>query len=220
MNPSLGTEWIDRHAEPLWRAFPEPVVLDCDSTEQLRYWHQEGAEIGYNRGKPDRRSLHLRIAVEAHSRLYPAYWFKAGDTVTATDWRESMEDAQRWFGERKVWLNRGDLGLSHDAVMSWHEEAPERPKYLFKLKLNRWVRPAFGQVREESWQGCATLQTCQVAEGLIQVTGWKTDHRVIFAQKLLGVIRGPENAEFWERHQHKFTVHVTNLPTTCYAWQI
>ena len=32
-----------------------------------------------------------------------------------------MEDAQRWLGERKVWLNRGDLGSGHDAVIGWHE---------------------------------------------------------------------------------------------------
>ena len=220
VDPVLGAEWIARHAEPMWRALPEPVVLDWDSTVQPKYGHQEGAEVGYNPGKPGRRSFHPLLAVVAHTRLCPAYRFRAGDTVTATDWQESMEDAQRWLGERKVWLNRGDLGLGHDAVMSWHEEAAERPKYLFKLKLTSRVRAALGQVREESWQGCATLQTCQVAEGLIQLTGWKTPRRVIFARKLLGVIRGPENAEFWDRHKHEFAVYVTNLPTSCNAWQI
>jgi hypothetical protein len=128
-----------------------------------------------------------------------------------------MRSAGSWS---KVWLNRGALGSGHDAVMSWHEEVAERPQYLFKLKLTSRVRAALGQVREKSWQGCATLQTCQVAKGLIQLTGWKTARRVIFARKLPGVIRGPENAEFWDRHKHEFAVYVTNLPTTCNAWQI
>jgi hypothetical protein len=47
-----------------------------------------------------------------------------------------------------------------------------------------------------------------------------TARRVIFARKLLGVIRGPENAEFWDRHKHEFAVYVTKLPTSCNAWQI
>ncbi len=42
----------------------------------------------------------------------------------------------------------------------------------------------------------------------------------MFARMLLGVIRGPESAESWDRHKHEFAVHVTNLPTTCNAWQI
>jgi hypothetical protein len=82
------------------------------------------------------------------------------------------------------------------------------------------VRGALGQVREEVWQGCARLQTCQVPEGLIQLTGWKTACGVIFARKLLGVIRRPEHAGFWDSHQHEFAVSVTNLQTFCNAWQI
>ena len=69
------------------------------------------------------------------SRLCPAYRFRSGDTVTATQWKEAMEDAQRWLGEREVWLNPGDLGLGHDGVMAWHEERSGWPKFLFKLKL-------------------------------------------------------------------------------------
>lgn len=53
-----------------------------------------------------------------------------------------------------------------------------------------------------------------MAKDLIQLTGWKTARRVIFAPKLLGVIRGAVNAEFWDHHKHEFAVYVTNLPTT------
>jgi hypothetical protein len=84
----------------------------------------------------------------AHTRLCPAYRFRADGTVTATEWQESMEDAQRWLVARKVSLNRCDLGLGHDAVRSWHEEAAERPKYLFKLNLTSRVRTALGKARE------------------------------------------------------------------------
>jgi hypothetical protein len=55
-------------------------------------------------------------------------------------------------------------------MMSCHKEAPEPPMDLFKLKLNSRVREALCQVPEEPWHRCATRQTCQVAEGLIQLT--------------------------------------------------
>lgn len=220
VDPALGAEWIARNAEPMWRALPEPIIMDWDSTVQPKYGHQDGAEVGYNPGKPGRRSFHPLLGVIAHTRLCPAYRFRAGDTVTATEWHEAMHDAQRWLGERKVWLNRGDLGLGHDAIMSWHEESVERPKYLFKLKLTNLVRAALCRVREEAWQGAARHEACQVAEGRIQLTGWKTARRVIFARTLLGVLRAPENAEFWDRHKHEFAVYVTNLPESFNPWQI
>jgi hypothetical protein len=52
----------------------------------------------------------------AHIRLFSLYLFRRGDTVTATEWEETKGDAQRWLGQRKVWLNREGLGLGHDAV--------------------------------------------------------------------------------------------------------
>ena len=53
--------------------------------------------------------------------------------MTATDWNQAMHDAQRWLGVRKIWLNRGDLGLGHDAIMSWHEDAAERHEALSRF---------------------------------------------------------------------------------------
>ena len=72
-----------------------------------------------------------------------------------------MADAERWLGERKVALNRGDLGFGHDAIMAWHEAAPARPKFLLKLKLTTLVRSALHRLKESDWQGPATLVACQ-----------------------------------------------------------
>jgi hypothetical protein len=176
--------------------------------------------VGYNPGKPGRASFHPLLGVIAGTRLCPAYRFRAGNTVTATEWHEAMHEAQRWLGERKVWLNRGDLGLGHDAIMSWHEESPERPKYLFKLKLTNLVRSALCRVREDAWQGSASHGACQIAEGRLQLTGWKSARRVVFARTLLGVIRAPDNEEFWDRNKHEFAVYVTNLPESINPWQV
>jgi hypothetical protein len=165
VDPVLGAEWIARNIKPMWGALPERIIMDWDSTVQPKYGHQEGAEHGYNPSKPGRRSFHPLLGVVAGTRLCPAYRFRSGDTVTATQWKETMEDAQRWLGERHVWLNRGDLGLGHDAVMSWHEQSASRPMFLFKLKLTTGVRAALHRVPAEAWQGPNVLGAWQVAEG-------------------------------------------------------
>lgn len=220
VDPQLGAEWIARHAKPMWGALPERIIMDWDSTVQPKYGHQEGAQVGYNPGKPGRRSFHPLLGVVARTRLCPAYRFRSGDTVTATQWKEAMQDAERWLGERRVWLNRGDLGLGHDAVMHWHEEASDRPYFLFKLKLTAKVRTALHEVPESDWQGPATMDAWQVAEGQLQLTGWKQARRVVFARQLQGLVPSARSGEFWDRNKHEFAVYVTNLPLDYNAWQI
>ena len=95
LDESTAAEWVAHAAQPLWRSLPEQVVLDWDSTVQPKYGHQEGAQRGYNPTKPGRRSFHPLVAVAAGTRLAVSYHFRPGDTVTATQWDRSMQDAQR-----------------------------------------------------------------------------------------------------------------------------
>lgn len=220
VDPVVGAEWIARQAQPLWGALPVQTILDWDSTVQPKYGHQEGAERGYNPTKPGRRSFHPLLAVVARTRLCPAYRFRAGDTVTATQWAQTMEDAQRWLGDHPVWLNRGDLGLGQEAVMAWHEAQPERPKFLFKLKLTKGVRAGLHAVPPERWQGPGQRGAWQVAEGMLQLQGWTRARRVIFARCLQGEMPGPECGEFWDQTKHEFAVYVTNLGEDYNGWQI
>ena len=220
VDPVLGAEWIARNVKPMWGALPDRIIMDWDSTVQPKYGHQEGAEIGYNPGKPGRRSFHPLLGVVAGTRLCPAYRFRSGDTVTATQWKETMEDAQRWLGERQIWLNRGDLGLGHDAVMSWHEQTPSRPKFLFKLKLTSGVRAALHRVPAEAWQGPNMLGAWQVAEGRLALHGWKQERRVVFSRQLQGLVPSEKSGELWDKNKHEFAVYVTSLPMEFNAWQI
>ncbi len=104
--------------------------------------------------------------------------------------------------------------------MGWHEAAPGRPKFLFKLKLTTLVRSALHRIKESDWQGPAILGACQMAEGRIQLTGWKTARRVVFARTLQGVVPAAGRAEFGDQHKHEFAVYATNLPDEVNGWQI
>jgi hypothetical protein len=215
-----AAEWVGAAAQPVWRALPERVILDWDSTVQSKHGHQQGAERGYNPQKPGRRSFHPLIALAAGTRLAVAYRFRPGDTVTATQWEAAMHDAQRWLGERTVWLNRGDLGLGHEKVMAWHEQA-NRPRFLFKLKLTANVRRALTSVRESDWQGPASVGAWQVAEGRLQLPGWSVARRVVFARKLQGVITAEKAGTLFDEQKHALAVYITNLDLTEFnAWQV
>jgi hypothetical protein len=218
----VGAAWVAQAATPLCTALPKDrLILDWDSTVQPKYGHQEGAARGYNPTKPGRKSFHPLLAIGAGTRLCVAYRFRSGDTVTATQWQAAMADAQTWLGERQPWLNRGDLGLGHESVMAWHEAAPARPKYLFKLKLTANVRRALHAVPETAWQGPGQAGVWQVAEARLRLHGWTQERRVVFARKLQGQTPALAQGEFWKQVKHELAAYVTNLDApAANAWQV
>lgn len=221
LDPKSSAQWVAQAAAPMWGALPGPLILDWDSTVQSKYGHQQGAEVGYNPRKPGRRSFHPLLAVAAGTRMCPYYAFRAGNTVTSTQWEEAMEECQRWLGGREVWLNRGDIGLGQEKVMAWHEKETGRAHFLFKLKLTANVRRAISAVPEESWQGPPQRGILQVAEGRLQLAGWSRKRRVVFARRLLGNVPKEKSGTFWEENQHEFEAYVTDLePAVANPWQI
>jgi hypothetical protein len=220
VDPVLGAEWIARNIKPMRGALPDRIIMDWGSTVQPKYGHQEGAGTGYNPGKPGRRSFHPLLGVVGGTRLCPAYRFRAGATVTATQWKEAMEDAQRWLDGRPIWLNRGDLGLGHDAVMSWHGQGPSRPMFLFKPKLTSGGRAALHRLPAEAWQGPQVPGAWQVAEGRLALHGWKQERRVAFSRQLQGLVPSEKSGRLRDKNKHGFAVYVTSLSMEFDGWQI
>jgi hypothetical protein len=181
---AIAAAWVAQASATIWGALPERLILDRDSTVRTKYSHQEGAARGYNPVKPDRKSFHPLLAVGAGTRLCAAYRFRSGDTMTAKQWQAAMGDAQATLGGRQVWLNCGDLGLGHEAVMAWHEAASARSRYLFKLKLTANVRRALYALPESTRQGPGEAGVRPVAEARVRLPGWSAERRVVFARKL------------------------------------
>ncbi|MGH3584406.1 MAG: transposase, partial [Mycobacterium sp.] len=181
--------WIDAAMAPLWTALPEPLILDWDSTVQTRYGRQEGAAIGYNPHKRGRASHHPLLAVAAGTRLCLHYRFRPGNTVTATQWREAVDDclaAARSAG-RRPWLHRGDMGLGVEPVLAWHEEEAGRPDYLFKPRLTAHVRRSIAALSDSDWQGSPQAGALQVAElPALRLQGWSRGRRVVVGRRWRG----------------------------------
>lgn len=221
LSPGDSAQWVAEAAKPIWGALPDTLILDWDSTVQSKYGHQQGAEIGYNPRKPGRRSFHPLLAVAAGTRMCPYYQFRAGNTVTSTQWEGAMEECQRWLGGRKVWLNRGDIGLGQEKVMAWHEREPGRPRFLLKLKITANVRRHIAALGEDCWQGPPRRGVLQVAETRLKLPGWSCQRRVVIGRRILGVLPKEERAAFWDENLHEFEAYVTDLdPAEVNAWQL
>jgi hypothetical protein len=216
-----GAAWVAQAAQRLWGALPDKLILDWDSTVQTKYGHQEGAAVGYNPHKRGRKSFHPLLAVAAGTRLCPYYRFRSGDTVTATQWEEAMEECQAWLGKAQVWLNRGDLGLGHERICAWHEARTDRPYYLFRLKLTANVKRAIAAVPTSAWQGPARLGVLQVAELTLRLPDWSRARRVVVGRRCLGEVSKDVAGTFWDETKHEFEAYVTSLSASeVNAWQI
>jgi len=197
--------WMSTGEEFIYYATPSSYIADWDSTVITKYGEQEDAEIGYNPRKPGRKSLHPLVCVIADTRLALHMSWRPGNTVSASNWVEAMEEVY-------LTLNRGDIGFGQEKIMAWHEtEGEKRPQYLFKLKLTKNVKRALAQIkwpeRLNSKQSCAIEQ---VAELELKLQGWSASRRVVVT-RLLRETKGDGCEELWDIPEVQYQAYVTNL---------
>jgi hypothetical protein len=215
-------EWINAVSFAIQDALPEKYILDWDSTVLTRYGQQEDAVVGYNPTKRGRPSHHPLLAVVADTRLCLHYSLRAGNTASSTECIEAMEQTLKHLKPHRLpWLNRGDIGFCTDSIMNWHESSPERPHYLFKLKITENVKRLFNSVEESQWEGNPEYGVLQVVEHKLKLPTWDKERRVILGRRFESMIPAGENGCFWDIHKHKYETYVTDLsPEQANSWQI
>lgn len=215
-------KWIASSSSSTLSALPKNYILDWDSTIITRYGNQEDAVVGYNPTKRGRPSHHPLIAVVAGTRMCLHFSHRPGNAVSSTDCIDAMEEVLTYCGPKhKAWLNRGDIGFGNDKIMSWHENTPESPHYLFKLKITNNVKRAFSKIPEDQWSGNCGYGVLQTSEGILQLPSWSKPRRVVFGRRLQGVTPAQDTGEFWDVYKHKYEVYITDLDISeANSWQI
>jgi hypothetical protein len=215
-------DWINSAGSIIQDILPSKYILDWDSTVITRYGEQEDAEIGYNPTKKGRRSHHPLLAVVSGARLCLHYTQRPGNTASSTDCIEAMEETlSNLKPQNHPWLNRGDIGFGNDKIMRWHEASPQRPHYLFKLRMTSNVRQKLLCTPDTEWQGCPEYGVLQVAECRLKLSSWDTSRRVVFGRRLMGETQAITNGQFWDEHKYKFEAYVTDLSLDqANSWQI
>jgi hypothetical protein len=179
-----GLNWLQNHLDyctsPL---LSEPWVLDMDSTVKTLYGHQEGAEIGYNPGKPGRPSHAYHTYMLSSLRLVLRVDVLPGDeynVVHATDGLWSLLD--HLGPARRPALLRGDKSWGIERVMSRAEQ--NDLKYLFRLRMTANVkRDLTRAMRHGDWSDAG--QGWQGKETSLRLHGWSRHRRVILLRRKL-----------------------------------
>ena len=178
-----GPAWVQRHLiEHLLPALSQPWILDVDSTIKPIYGHQEGAQIGYNPGKPGRPShvyhsyfvanLRLCLGVEVTpGKQHAGVWGMAGlwerlDAMPRSCWPAFV---------------RGDCSYGSEKILT---ECEQRGlPYLFKLRQTARVRDlvVWAMHQGERWHDCG--DGWQAMETPLKLKGWSQARRVILVRE-------------------------------------
>jgi len=222
MDEARAIAWLQDHLqqsyEPLL-AFP--WILDVDVTVKPLYGHQEGAVLGYNPHKPGRPSHTYHSYLMANTRLVLDVDVQAGNqSGSGYSMPGLIALIQRLPAGHRPAFVRGDSDWGNDAVMVELETLQQR--YLFKVRRTSRVKQLIAKLHGQGgWQRFD--QDWEVKEGVLQLTGWVKERRVIVTrrrlrsdalvlekrsggQQELAFIDGPEDMRLYE-----YSVLVTDL---------
>lgn len=87
------------------------LTIDIDSSVLTRYGEQQGAEKGYNKHKPGRKSHHPIIAFVSEIEMIANFWLRSGDAHTANNFKAFLEETVSFFNNKKIGLLRLDSGF-------------------------------------------------------------------------------------------------------------
>jgi len=123
------------------------ITIDCDSTEETVYGHQEGASKGYNPKNRGKKCYHPLICFCSEMKIVLNTWFRPGNTYTANGVVEFMQQTLAALPQKikKVFF-RADSGFFCGALFDLLEETGH--EYLVKAKLTNPIKLALS---EQSW---------------------------------------------------------------------
>ena len=124
------------------------ITLDCDSTEQTVFGHQQGAEKGYNPANRGKKCYHPLICFYSEMKLVVNSWFRPGNTYTANGIVEFMKQTLAALPKKieQVFF-RADSGFFNGHLFDLLEETGN--EYLVKAKLNPKLK---AELAKQDWE--------------------------------------------------------------------
>ena len=173
----------------------ERYILDLDTSVKPVYGRQEGAEIGYNPGKPGRPSQTLHVAFIGGLRLLTSVDVQGGKAHAACrmaervwEWVDALPPGCR------PGLIRGDIGFGNDGYLSACE-ARGLP-HLFKIKMSGRVRKLVSHLaRLQGGLWRAAPGGWDIIESSVRLAGWGRERRIVVLRRPLGDGRAKRRKE-------------------------
>jgi len=169
-------------------ALGRPWVLDIDPSIKPLYGRQEGAERGYNPGKPGRPSHVLHTFWVGNLRLVWDVQVSSGKQHTSVHAKTALARLLDELQDRRPALVRGDSGYGNEGILL--ELESRKQPYLLRLRQTANVqRLVAKQFERQDWSR-PDSQGCQVVEEHLQLHGWSKKRRVVVVrQRIKGALR-------------------------------
>jgi len=148
------------------------ITIDCDSTEQTVFGHQEGAAKGYNPKNKGKLSYHPLICFLSEMKIVLNSWFRTGSSYTSNGIVEFMQQTLAALPDlvKKIFF-RADSGFFNGQLFDLLEEKGH--EYLVKAKLTRTIKQ---KLLEEAWSDIdARTSVCDFE---YQAQGWSKTRKM------------------------------------------
>jgi hypothetical protein len=192
-------ERIDEAASTAWmrpallhsvrQALDKPWVLDIDASIKPLYGRQEGAELGYNPGKPGRPSHVMHTFWVGNLRLVLDVQLSSGKQHSSVHSKAVLGRLLDELGPQRPQLVRGDSGYGNEGVLLELESRGQ--PYLLRLRQTRNVQRLVAQQWARQDWSRPDSQGCQMVQDQLQLHGWSRKRRVVVVRQRIrgGVAR-------------------------------
>ena len=148
------------------------ITIDCDSTEQTVFGHQEGACKGYNPKNKGKLSYHPLICFLSQMKIVLNTWFRAGSAYTSNGIVEFMKQTIACLPSSvKTIFFRADSGFFNGNLFDLLEN--DGHEYLVKAKLTNAIKQVLLQQQWESKDSYSA-----VCEFEYQAYGWSAARKM------------------------------------------
>ena len=167
----LFTWWFNEQGQ-------KNLTLDVDSTVITRFGNQEGAEKGYNPKRHGRKSHHPIIAFVAETKMIANAWMRTGDSASATEFKEFLDNTFTMIPRSLIGLLRGDSGFSGNNILNDLEE--RKLDYIIAMPMKAGLVDAI--LTPRSWVS-AEIQGVDLCSFMYQSKSWGKARRVVVVRK-------------------------------------
>lgn len=192
---------------------PAPLTsfwLDCDSTAQTLYGHQEGAVRGYNPAHPGKKSYHPLLVTEAHLGDCLGGILRAGNAHTAQGIQEMVRTILLLLPHRQRLRLRADAGFYDGDFVSFLKE--EGVEFAIVAHLTAPLKARLSGLRYQQ-----ISPVFSAAEFHYQPHGWKSKERFVALRRRLPDEEEKTQITLFTLDRYAYSVIVTNLGLEPYS---
>ena len=191
-------------------------ALDLDSTAITRYGNQEGNVIGYNPNKKGRPSHHPLFAFLGNERMVVNSWLRSGDTSSAHQCVDFLNETLSILQNKKIGLLRADSGFASDTIFKYLEK--EQINYVVAGRMHQGIQDKIKQLKTWTAIGFGIW----ISETEYKAAKWEKARRVVIIRQSVDMrpkatgkkLKLFDDKEFYECYRYHTFYTNQNLPAT------